>query len=153
MKRLIAITISLMYFCFSLQGRAEGTSTSTSGKFTIIQKGMKVPFDGVLFDPLATATILTDKDQKEQECKIEKEYSLGKQKADLELDIKNLKSSLEYNKKTNEEIVAAKDKELDRVRDIAAGKTDYAWLYASGGVLVGTAITLLAIFVVRNVQQ
>ena len=55
------------------------TKTSTTGQFSILKKGDPAKFDGVLFDPTATATILTESEFKEREFKLKLKHELEKQ--------------------------------------------------------------------------
>ena len=56
--RSAAILISILFF--SSTSLAQ-TTTSTTGKFALVDKGEQAPFKGTLFDPVATAKIITDK--------------------------------------------------------------------------------------------
>jgi len=56
------------------------TTTSTTGRFTILDKGDKAPFDGVLYDLLGNAVVLTDKEQTDKNRKLD----LGELKEHLE---------------------------------------------------------------------
>lgn len=154
-RKLVATLVSCCFLMGTTIAKADvpTTSTSTVGSFTIIQKGQTAPFDGVLFDPTATAIILTDKDQAQEQFKLKLQYELDKQKADLHLNLQNLQLSLDITKKTSEEIIAAKDKELKEVRDIAVTKNDNTWLYIAGGTVAGIALTLLTLFVAKKADQ
>ena len=53
---------------------SEKTITSTSAKFTFLNKGDSAPFNGTLFSVEATAKLLADKERAEQECKLNLKY-------------------------------------------------------------------------------
>ena len=57
-------TISLIVFLniFICSVSFAQTTTSTTGKFTILNKGDSAPFAGTLFDLVATAKILAEKE-------------------------------------------------------------------------------------------
>jgi len=58
-KTLLLITI---FNTFIISSSYAQTITSTTGKFTFLNKGDVAPFEGTLFDPVATAKILAQKE-------------------------------------------------------------------------------------------
>ncbi len=60
------------------------------GQFTFLGLNQCAPFEGVLFDPAATAHILTEVQSVEQNCQLTIQYELDKQKAEHELELQNL---------------------------------------------------------------
>ncbi len=63
---------------------------STEGKFTFLGLNQCAPFEGTLFDPTATATILTEVQTAKKNCEITMAYELTKQKAEFDLELTNL---------------------------------------------------------------
>ena len=59
MLRIIQIVLISLVFVSSTT--FAQTTTSTTGKFTFLNKGDTAPFTGTLFDPVATAKIVADK--------------------------------------------------------------------------------------------
>lgn len=60
------------------------------GRFTFLGLNQCAPFEGVLFNPTATAMILSDKEIAVTACETRLKYELGLQSADYDLRIQNL---------------------------------------------------------------
>jgi len=63
---------------------------SDVGRFTFLGFNECAPFEGVLFDPIATATILSDRTFMNSTCEIKIKYALDTQAAEHELELENL---------------------------------------------------------------
>jgi hypothetical protein len=57
-----------------------------TGKFTFLGLNQCAPFEGVLFDPTATASILSQIQTAEQQCQIKLEYDMRVQSLEREAD-------------------------------------------------------------------
>ena len=69
----------------------SSTATATTpGKFTFLGQNQCAPFEGVLFDPPATAFILTQSQTANANCQLTLRYELDKQKVEYELQLQNL---------------------------------------------------------------
>jgi len=119
------------------------TSTSTTGKFTHLQAGQEAPFDGTLFDPVAVAKILTDRQTAKRKCEIDLEYNKKLLEAECERDTGLLKSELDIEKKKYDLIVNAQREEISTLRELAKGSDSTLW--ATIGFALG-AVTSVAIF-------
>ena len=53
----------------------SSTALADDGKFTLLAEEQPAPFAGVLFDPIATASIITEKSNWQLQCDIEIEYN------------------------------------------------------------------------------
>jgi len=140
LQKIITILISLIFV--SATAFAQ-TTTSTTGKFTFLQKGVEAPFDGTLFDPLATAKILAEKEMAEKECQLKFKYEKDLLNAACKKEIDLLKSALEIEKKKNNLIVSAQQEEIEALRNLAKGSDNTLWTVV--GFVVGAA-TSIAIF-------
>ncbi len=155
-KKIIIILLNCIFLFSSSVAHAEPlslTNTSTAGRFTILKKGNIATFDGVLFDPNATAVILTDKEHSKKEYELKLKYFLDKQKEDDKLEISNLNISLNYQKKTCNEVMEQKNKELEGIRDIALKSSDNTLWYIGGGVVAGILISIGTYFVYKKAEQ
>ena len=63
---------------------------SDTGRFTFLGFNECAPFEGVLFDPTATATILSERTFMNSACEIKIKYALDTQAAEHELELENL---------------------------------------------------------------
>ena len=88
------------------------------GKFTLLSKGGKAPFEATCFDDEATAKLLTWKEFLVQEqqalCNFEKE----KLALDYDLVLKNIQITLDETQARCQIEIDTRDKELRELRDI-----------------------------------
>jgi|TARA_Y100001938_G_scaffold147832_1_gene229955 hypothetical protein len=135
-------TILTSILFFSSTSLAQ-TTTSTSGKFALVEKGEKAPFKGTLFDPVATAKIIADKKYQQEKCKVELEYEKAMAKAGCDRDTNYLKYELEIERKKNKLIYNAQKEEIETLRGLAKG-SDNTW-WATIGFVLGAGMSI-AIF-------
>ena len=155
LNKLLAIILSISFVFSSTYAYSEQLETTTSsiGQFSILKKGDIAKFDGILLDPLAMATAIADKEQKEKEFNLKLDFELKKQQSDYSLQIQNLKLSLDYEKKVNLDIINSKDKELKQLRESALSKSDNSVLYLSASFVGGIIATILVIFAYNKVSH
>ena len=77
------------------------TITSTTGQFTFLKKGDDAPFSGALFDPVATARILAEKEMAEKKCQAKLTYEKDLSNAQCQRKVDLLESELEIEKRKN----------------------------------------------------
>ena len=63
---------------------------TTPGQFTFLGQNQCAPFEGVLFDPTATATILAERQFSISQCEIKIKYAVDTQIATHALELQNL---------------------------------------------------------------
>ena len=95
--KITPILISSLLICSTTFAQ---TTTSTTGKFAMVKKGQAVPFDGTLFDPVATAHIIAEKRYQAQKCQNDKKYATAVVQATCDRDLKYLKYK-KMHQKTN----------------------------------------------------
>ena len=61
------------------------------GQFTFLGQDQCAPFEGVLFDPAATATILAEHTAVQSQCDIKMKYALDTQATEHALELQNLR--------------------------------------------------------------
>ena len=119
------------------------TKTSTAGKFTFLQEGAPAPFEGTLFDPVAVADILANKEFEKKTCLAKVDYEKKLLKSDCLKNTNLLKSELEIEKKKYNLILDAQREEIESLRKLAKGEDNTLW--ATIGFALG-AVTSVAIF-------
>jgi len=129
----------------TLPSIAMAVDTST-GTFSLLSKGEKAPFDGILLDPYATGTILSEKESLQDKCKLDMEFEKSKLDAKHKLELDNLQISLKTNKDTTKIMLEEKDKELSKLRDIALHSSDNSWMYIAGGFVGGVLLTAFGVW-------
>ena len=146
--KLITITTSLLFI--TSVSHAE-TSTSTIGKFALVEKGEAAPFKGTLFDPVATAKIIADKKYAKKECDL-----LIKQQNDLLnakciRDTNILKYELEIEKKKNKLIYDAQKEEIETLRELAKGSNNTLW--AKIGLVLGASASIAIFYAATEIAK
>ena len=63
---------------------------TSPGVFTFLGKNQCAPFEGTLFNPTATANILSYTQTSQARCQTNMDFELGKQKAEFDLELTNL---------------------------------------------------------------
>ncbi|MBC8409149.1 MAG: hypothetical protein H8E12_10570 [Rhodobacteraceae bacterium] len=113
------------------------------GSFTILGQRQCAPFDGVLFDINATASLLTLPNYYASQCKATIDFRLGEQDAEHQLEITNLNIRLNVVNEQYATAVTQKDLEIDALQT-ALTKNSFRnhWLWAAGGVVVGSVATI-----------
>ena len=146
-------TLSLIIFLniFICSVSFAQTTTSTAGKFTILNKGDSAPFAGTLFDPVATAKILAEKEMQEQLCKAQSKYEKDLISADCKRETDLLKSALEIEKRKNNLIVSAQQEEIETLRKLAKGPDNTLW--TAIGFAVGAATSIAIFFAAAEIAK
>ena len=135
-------TILISLFFISSTTLAQ-TTTSTSGQFTLLEKGDQAPFKGTLFDPVATAKIIADKKYQQEKCRVELNYEKAMLLAGCDRDTKYVKYELSIERNKHKLIYNAQQEEIEVLRKLAKGSNTTLW--ASIGFFLGAA-TSIAIF-------
>lgn len=152
LKQTIAILISVSFVSATFPAYAQ-TNTSTTSKFTFLDKGDRAPFTGTLFSVEATAKLLADKEKAIRECELKIKYEKDKLASKCSRDSKLLASELAIEKKKYNLIVAAQDEEISRLQKIASNSSDYGMLWFSGGVLLGIATSVAIFFAASEIVK
>jgi hypothetical protein len=146
--KLITITTSLLFF--TSVSFAE-TTTSTSGKFTLLNKGDKAPFKGTLFDPVATAKIIADKKYAKKECNLLISQQKDILNAKCTRDTNILKYELEIEKKKHKLIYDAQKEEIETLRNLAKGSNNTLW--ATIGFLLGAGASIAIFYAATEIAE
>ena len=142
------ILISILFF--SSTSLAQ-TTTSTSGKFALVEKGEAAPFKGTLFDPVATAKIIADKKYQQEKCKADIDYEKSMLKASCDRDTNYLKYELQIEKDKNKLIYDAQKEEIETLRKLAKGSNNTLW--ATIGFVVGAASSIAIFYAAAEIAK
>jgi len=122
---------------FSIEANAEDM-----GQFTILSENQPAPFEGVLFDPVATADILTAKSFTTAECDLRLKHEVEKKEAEFKLEKDNLIIRHESLIQEYELVIRNKDIEIVQLQESLLKQSPRnQWWWAAGGVVAGMAIT------------
>ena len=117
---------------------------ASDGKFTFIQRGSQAPFTGTLFDPTATAKIMANRKFLKEEYELKLGFEMQKQQKQFDLDISQLKITLNTEREGFEKTLEVKNKEIEQLNRIIKrkpGTNALVWGIV-GGFVVGIATTV-----------
>lgn len=133
MRLLILMALSLW---------SNSATADDTGKFTFLGQNQCAPFEGVLFDPAATAHILTEAQTAKINCDLYLNYELNKQKTEYELDLQNLTIRHESLIAEYDMRVQSLEREADALANALKKQTKRnPALWVAVGVVGGIAIT------------
>ena len=129
--------LASLLLLFTMTAHAEDP-----GKFVILRQNECAPFEGVLFDPVATAEVLNVKVYAKRECEMTLAHEL--EKKEIEFQLERDKYNIRYDALVEEHklLVEQKDIEITKLRESLLKQSPRNnWLWAAGGVVVGMAAT------------
>ncbi len=97
-------------------------ASSSAGEFTFIQQGREAPFTGTLFDPSATAKMLANHKFLKEEYELKLGFELQKQEKQFDLDLTQLKITLDTERESFQKILEVKNREIGQLNKIIAKK-------------------------------
>ena len=122
----------------------SSTAYADEGKFTLIAEQEPAPFAGVLFDPMATANIMTEKDSWKLQCDLEVEYNLDIANSEFELERKNFEIRYEALDHEYKLIVDQKDIEITKLQEtIKKQSPPNKWVWFGVGGASGVVATVI----------
>jgi hypothetical protein len=129
---IILLITLLPAFCFA------------SGKIAAIKKGQKAPYDGILLDKTAEATITAKRESAVKICKIDKNYTVKKLKTECNFNKRLLTIEKEADKKRYNNLMALKNAEVKRLETTLKKlqKPDYSKLWFVGGFVAGVRLSI-----------
>ena len=116
-------------------------------QFAVLNEGEQAPFTGRLLNNEAIAKIAVEDTFKVEQCNLQINYELEKQKLELGLIFEKEKIKLETDKQVLEEKVRLRDQTIAQMRDLR--KPWPPVFYASGGFFVGAATTIAILYAVN----
>lgn len=119
------------------------------GKITGLRYKQAAPYSGILLNSVAAASLLADKNLSEKQWQLRLKYELAKATSQLQLTIDTQKATYSSLQEKHKTLLGIKDKEIERLTEIAAGKRDYTIYWTAGGIIVGIALTIAVVYAVR----
>lgn len=112
------------------------------GQFTILGENEPAPFEGVLFDPIATADIITAPSFSAADCDLRLNHEIEKKEIEFELERENFNIRYEALEEEYNLIIIQKDLEIVQLRESLLNQSPRNnWWWTAGGVVAGVAIT------------
>jgi|TARA_R110002020_G_scaffold14313_5_gene50826 hypothetical protein len=112
-----------------------------NGKVAALKQGQKAPFDGILLDKKAEATIAAKRESAVKICKLEKTLLEKSAKASCKLDVSILNAQLNSEKTKHSELMKLKEAELKRLNQ-ALKEPLHVNLWFGAGLVSGVALSL-----------
>jgi hypothetical protein len=116
-------------------------------QFVVLEEGEVAPFSGRLLNDEAIVKIGVEDLFKVEQCNLQIDYALEKQKLELELKLEKEKIILETDKQILQEKVKLRDQTIEQLRDLR--KPWPPVFYASGGFFVGATTTIAILYAVN----
>ncbi|OUV75407.1 MAG: hypothetical protein CBC91_07400 [Rickettsiales bacterium TMED131] len=116
-------------------------------QFVTLEEGETAPFSGRLLNDEAIAKIGVEDAFKVEQCNLQINYELERQKLELALKFEKEKIILETDKKVLQEKVKLRDQAIKEMQDLR--KPWPPVFYASGGFFVGAATTIAILYAVN----
>jgi len=115
-----------------------------NGKVAAIKKGQTAPFDGILFDKKAEATMAAKRESAVKICEIDKNYTIKKLKAECDFSNRILTIEKDSEKKKHDGLMALKNAEVKRLEEVLkkSQKPDYSKLWFVGGFVAGVGLSI-----------
>ena len=115
-----------------------------NGKVAAIKKGQTAPFDGILLDKKAEATMAAKRESAVKICEIDKNYTIKKLKAECDFNNRILTIEKESEKKKHDGLMALKNAEVKRLEEALkkSQKPDYSKLWFVGGFVAGVGLSI-----------
>ena len=135
-----------MFLMFSLLYSSVAYSEDP-GRFSTLAINEPAPFEGVLFDPLATARILAQAELFRSECDLEIEYRIDLQATEFQLERQELNLRIESLSNEHSLLITQKDLEIAQLqKTIKTQSPRNNWIWAAGGVILGG----VAVYAITN---
>lgn len=140
MKKIIATIIFLIVALTSSVARSE-----RPGRVTPLNAGDIAPYEGLLLDGEAVATIVTERERLREGLQYEVERVKKEIAADARFILEQKHAEYERMNALERARATAAEKEAKRQKEEADKKYSFPWLFASGGsgAVVGLLLALL----------
>tara|TARA_R110002074_G_C12343105_1_gene648988 strand:- start:110 stop:514 length:405 start_codon:yes stop_codon:yes gene_type:complete len=109
-------------------------------ELTNLKKGQRAPYDGRLFNTEAVAEIISQKENAQTECDLNLEYQKSSLNTEHELEAKYLTADIEFEKEKNKQLLALRDKQIEKLQENYNPYRVVWWAIA--GFTVGTLSSL-----------
>ena len=128
--------------------------TSEEPLYTHLEEGESAPFAGTLFNPTATAELITRHQYSMTECDLRVEYEIARCSAEMQLQHDMLQISYNSLSERHELLMDMKNDEIDIYKEMALSqpnKNNHWWL--AGGVVAGIGVSLGVFYAATNIVQ
>ena len=156
LSRLTAVVLCLVVPFSSMAEPVIGGIGIPPGSFTHVQEVDILDKLGLspsawCYDDDANALLITSASRERARCELELQYELERQKTKFDFELEKLKIRINTLTIQHDEIIAVKDKELDRLSEaVQKVPNEYNAWWAIGGATAGSLITVAIILLVNQ---
>lgn len=120
-------------------------------KFSVLAETEPAPFEGVLFDPEATAILMSDKEFWQRTCDLEIEFQLDQQGTKFHLQKQNAEIRHQAASDEADLLIEKKDLEIEALQETLKKQSPRNnWMWFAGGSATGVVVTVAIIKVATN---
>ena len=121
---------------------ADEPTEISNGRFTILDQNQRAPFRGTLFDPTATAYLLTYQGRVEAQFQLELDYKIEQLEIEHQLEVTNLNLRYDALSEEYQLRIDAKDLEIEQLNESLSrlSRNDRHW-FVIGGFAIGVGVT------------
>ena len=113
-------------------------SLASPGKYIQLQKDERIPWQGWCFDGQAIGKLVAEKELAEQKCELHTIQQLDQQKAKFDLQIGQLRATMDYEIETRDVTIEALKKENLKIEQALIHENQFGWVApAAIGALFG----------------
>jgi len=123
-------------------------------QYTHLEDGEEAPFAGTLFNPAATAQLITESQFSMDECDLRVEFEIQRTEARYQLQLDSLQASYDSLQERHTLIMDIKNQEIDTYRELALdrpNKNSQWWL--TGGIVAGIGLTLGVLWTTQEIRE
>jgi len=157
MKFIVPLLIFTLIFPAALFAEPPAPSTNEEidpPKVTGIKKGEPAPYNGILLNTTAAAKIFADKEYSAKECELRINFNVQKEMLRMQLLLDTTRISMEATEQKYNSIFSIKDKEIERLSQIASSRpNEYSTWWAAGGIVVGIVLTIAVVYGVNEIKN
>jgi hypothetical protein len=148
------INTQMLSFALFLCTPAYAQDTEEEPMYTHLEQGEAAPFAGTLFNPPATAELITAHQYSLTECDLLVEYEVAKAQSEMQLELDTLRISYNAQNERMNLLFEIKEQEIDMFREMALdqpNKNNHWWL--AGGTIAGIGLSLGVFYAATNIAQ
>ena len=133
--------------CLALLLTLSFTSVTLAspGRYIQLEQGGKIPWQGWCFDGQAMAELVASKELAEQKCELYTMQELEQQQAQFDLQIGQLRASMEYEVQTRDVAIQSLQEENLKIEQALIHQTKYGWIASSAFGFIAGALTIFLV--------
>jgi len=152
-KKVFIIFLTVCFICVTSNAAAQELE-NLEGQVTSISINEKAPYSGILLDSIAGAKFIAKSRYcaEELELRLKKEFEVQISNKQLAVDL--LTTQYDTLKKTHEQLLVQKEKEIDQLNEIIKDEIgDHSHWWFAGGIVLGIVLSIGIFYAAVEVQN